>query len=404
MSKTMSTITFEELKAKYANKLTKDVEVSCRILAKLKDGYIVDINEDWEGFIPSTHLTSEEVNQNEELKAVVLSGPDKSDRYLVSPRALKEKEIWGKLEQLRLEENSFKVTIAKVIKGGAEVFIDSIRAFLPGRYIRLPGIAQENWIGQEIEVLIEEINQKERKLILNQKKAVDLEKQRKAEDTLLKLKEGDVITAPVLRIADFGVFIDLGGIDGLIPASELSWGRYNHPKEVVKVGQEVKAVIFRVEKESQRVALSIKKLLGDPWTQIKSKVEAGMLIYGTVISEAAFGIFVELLPGIEALLHNSEIPEGSEKPKVGSTIIAKVVKLDINQKKIGLSLIDVAQEKIEGVKLQSDESENTPSSNGNGNGNGNNGVDYDSINIPSISLDNFALCSLENETEEALNN
>ena len=242
-------------------------------------------------------------------------------------------------------------------------------------------------------------------MILNQKKAVDLEKQKKAEDTLLKLKEGDIVTAPVLRIADFGVFIDLGGIDGLIPASELSWGRYNHPKEVVKVGQEVKAVIFRVEKESQRVALSIKKLLGDPWTQIKYKVEAGMLIYGTVISEAAFGIFVELLPGIEALLHNSEIPEGSEKPQVGSTIIAKVVKLDINQKKIGLSLIDVTQEKIEGVKLQSDESETAPSSNGNGNGNnGSNGSDYDSINIPSISLDNFALCSLENETEEALNN
>ena len=394
MSKPTSTITFEELKTKYSNKLTKDAEVTCKILAKLKDGYIVDINEDWEGFIPSTHLNIEEVKQNEEFKAAVLSGPDKSDRYLVSPRALKEKETWRKLEQLKLEETSFKVTISKVIKGGAEVFIDSIRAFLPGRYIRLPGISQENWVGQEIEVLIEEINPKERKLILNQKKAIDLERQKKAENTLVKLNEGDVVVATILRIADFGVFIDLGGIDGLIPASELSWGRYNHPKEVVKVGQEVKAVIFRIERESQRVALSIKKLLGDPWAQVKSKVEAGMLIYGTVISEAPFGIFVELIPGVEALLHNSEIPEGMEKPKVGSTIISKVVKLDISQKKIGLTLIDVTQEKNEGIKIE-----------GNSLGtNGNNGNDYDSINIPSISLDNFALCSLENETEEALNN
>lgn len=397
MSKTMSTITFEELKTKYSNKLTKDAEVTCKILAKLKDGYIVDINDDWEGFIPNSHLSDEELKQSENIKAAVLSGPDKSDRYLVSPRALKEKEIWSRLEQLKQEENSFKVTISKVIKGGAEVFIDSIRAFLPGRYIRLPGIAQENWVGQEIEVLVEEINPAERKLILNQKKAIDLDRQRKAESTLQRLKEGDVIEAPVLRIADFGVFIDLGGIDGLIPASELGWGRYNHPKEVVKVGQEIKAVIFRIEKDNHRVALSIKKLLGDPWAQVKSKVELGMLIYGTVISEAPFGLFVELLPGVEALLHNSEIAEGTEKPKIGSTIITKVVKLDISQKKIGLSLADVSEEKNDGLKLESKETENHIT-------NGNGSTDYDSMDIPSISLDNFALCSLENETEEALNN
>ncbi len=391
MSKSMSTITFEDLKAKYENKLSKDSEVKCKILTKIKDGYIVDINDEWEGFIPNSHYEHDETSQNnEEITAVIISGPDKSDRYMVSPRVLKEKAIWENLKKLKEEESSFKVNIAKVIKGGAEVFIDSVRAFLPGRYIRLLGIPQENWVGQEIDVLIEELNQEEKKLILNQKKAIDLDKQKKANEVINNLKEGDIVVAPVLRIADFGVFVGLGGIDGLIPASELSWGRYNHPKEIVNVGDELKAVIFRIEKESQKIALSVKKLLGDPWKQVKSKLDAGMVIEGKVIAEAQFGVFVELLPGIEALLHNSEIPEGIEKPKAGSIITSKIVKLDIDQKKIGLSLFDIDTKATE-TKTPEVKTE----------GNGNNGNIHED-EIPSVSLENFALCSLE--TEEALNN
>lgn len=388
----MSTITFEELKTKYENKLNKDIEVNCKILAKVKDGYIVDLNDEWEGFIPANHILEENLECTNSFKASILSGPDKYDRYLVSPRNLKDKAVWEKLEKLNAEQSVFKAVISKVVKGGVEIFIDSVRGFLPGRYLRLPGIAQENWVNQEIDVLIEELDQKEKKLILNQKKAIDVDKQRKAEATILKLKEGDVISAPVLRIADFGVFVDLGGLDGLIPASELSWGRYNHPKDIVKVGQEIKAIIFRIEKENQRVALSVKQLLGDPWNKIETQIQPGMLIIGTVINEAQFGLFVELKPGVEALLHNSEIPENMEKPKVGSTVTARLIKLDTNHKKIGLSLIDIEPNTPEELKTEVLT-----------NGHSSDKDELSHLELPSISLEDLTLCSLENESE-ILNN
>lgn len=342
--------TFEEVKTKYQNKLTKETEVSCKVLAKLKDGYLVDINNEWEGFIPNSHFINNplsDLSTQEPIPALVISGPDKSDRYMISPKALKEKGVWEKLEKIKEEGTPFKAVISKVIKGGAEVYIESLRAFLPGRYIRLPGISQENWVNQEIEVLIEELDYKEKKIILNQKKAIDQERQKKAEVVIQKLKEGDIVEAPVLRVADFGVFVDLGGLDGLIPASELSWGRFNHPREIVKVGQTIQARIFRIEKDNLRVALSAKQLLGDPWESIEAELEIGSEITGKVISSAPFGLFVELRPGIEALLHNSEIPEGTEKPKISTTITAKLIKIDPDQRKIGLSLRDIAQKMIE---------------------------------------------------------
>ena len=345
----MATTSFEELKTKYQNKLTKDSEAICKILAKIKDGYLVDVNDEWEGFIPNTHIGNNSENEaTEPFKALVISGPDKSDRYMVSPKALKEKGVWEKLEKIKEEGTSFKVTISKAIKGGAEVFIEGLRAFLPGRYIRLPGISQDSWVHQEIDVLVEELDYKEKKIILNQKKAIDIEKQKQAQVTIQKLNEGDIVEAPILRIAEFGVFIDLGGLDGLIPASELSWGRFNHPKDVVKVGQILKARIFRIEKENQRVALSVKQLLGDPWEQIDTEFEIGKYVSGKVIGGASFGYFVELKPGVEALLHVSEIPEGIEKPKVGTVITTKIVKIDVGQRKMGLSIRHVEQEERTG--------------------------------------------------------
>ncbi|MBI3589804.1 MAG: S1 RNA-binding domain-containing protein [Candidatus Melainabacteria bacterium] len=395
----MSATTFEELKNKYQNKLTKENEVTCKFLAKLKDGYLVDVNNEWEGFIPSSHINNAGSEQalQESFQALVISGPDKSDRYMVSPKALKEKQGFEKLEKTKEENTALKVTISKVVKGGAEVFIDGLRAFLPGRYIRLPGISQENWINQEIEVLIEELDYKEKKIILNHKKAIDIEKQKRAEVTIQKLNEGDIVEAPVLRVADFGVFVDLGGLDGLIPASELSWGRFGHPKEVVRTGQVIQARIFRIERGNQRVALSIKQVLGDPWEQIHNELEVDNLVSGKVISEAPFGVFVQLKPGIEALLHNSEIPEGMEKPKVGTVITTKIIKIDLEQRKVGLSFRNIEQ-KIESGEQNQQQQEQTQSPTPES--------DEDSLTIasPQLSLDNLPLCNLEGDTGEKLEN
>ncbi len=350
----MTTITFEELKIKYQSKLEKESEVTCKLLTKIKDGYLIEINDEWEGFLHNNQMLSEseaELHSIGSLKALITSGPDKSERYLVSPKALKERAVWGRLQKFFKEGTVLKVTISKVVKGGAEIYIDGVRAFLPGRYIKLPGISQDNWVNQEIEVLIEELDYKEKNVILNQRKAYELEKQKKAETAIQRLKEGDIVEASVLRIADFGIFVDLGGLDGLIPASELSWGRFVHPKDIYKVGQILTARIFRLEKDSRRVALSVKQVLGDPWEQLDSELAIGKEVSGKVISEAAFGIFVELRPGIEALIHNSEIPEEIDKPKLHSIITAKIIKIDLEQRKIGLSARNIEPRELS-VELQ----------------------------------------------------
>ena len=196
-----------------------------------------------------------------------------------------------------------------------------------------------------------------KKLILNQRKAYDLERQRQAYETIQKLKEGDIVESSVLRITDFGVFVDLGGLDGLIPASELTWGRFSHPKEVTKIGEVLKARIFRIEKENQRVALSVKQILGDPWDEIANEYVIGKQVVGKVVSEANFGLFVELKPGIEGLIHNSEIPENVERPKLNSQVTANVIKIDLDKSKIGLSLRNL-QEATQEVINETKEIEN----------------------------------------------
>lgn len=334
----MTALTFDELKSKYQNKPQINSEVKCKLLAKLKEGCVVDINGEWEGFIPASHVTPDLENNSHEFSALIISGADKSDRFVISPRALKERRVWDELKSLKEGNTLIKVRISKPVKGGAEVFIEGVRGFIPGRYIRLPGLSPETWPSQEITVLIEELNYEEKKLILNQRKAWELQRQKQAIAVLQKLREGDILEVSVVRIADFGVFVDLGGIDGLIPASELSWGRFSHPTEIVQVGQILRARIFRIERENQRIALSVKQLLGDPWEEINLNWQIGKQLKGKIIGGAKFGYFVELKPGIEALLHNSEIPEGVEKPKEGDIIEAKIIKLDVEQRRIGLSL------------------------------------------------------------------
>ena len=397
----MSIVTFEELKNKYQNKLTKDTEVSCKLLAKLKDGYLVEIESEWEGFIHNNHISNGEADLalQDSFKALIISGPDRSDRYLISPKALREKGVWGRLEKQKEEGIPFRVTIAKVIKGGTEVYIDGLRAFLPGRYIRLPGISQDNWVNQEIDVLIEELDYKEKKIILNHKKAVELEKQKRAEVTIQKLKEGDIVEAPALRITDFGVFVDLGGLDGLIPASELSWGRFAHPREACKVGQVIKARIFRIEKENLRVALSVKQLLGDPWEHVEHEIEVGMFITGKVVSEATFGLFIELRPGVEALLHNSEIPEGTEKPKLNSTITSRLIKIDAEERKIGLSLKNMEQEQSTEPRTETPEITEQTSGSQTSNSETENQDEALMLSVSSINLESLALTSSESESK-----
>lgn len=335
----MESITFEDIKNIYGFKLNKEEEVNCRFLLKLKEGYLVDINGLWEGFITNSHMLEDliiDLEQNKEIKALVLSGPDKGDRYLVSPRLLRERSIYDKLQKAKDSVEILTVKISKPVKGGAEVYIEGLRAFLPGRYIRLPGLSPEEWLNKEINVIVEELDLNEKKIILNQKKAMDFERDKIAIETINKLKEGDIVEAKILRVADFGVFVDLGGIDGLVPASELSWGRFSHPGEVAKVGDLVRARVFRVERDNKRIALSVKQLQGDPWEEINWEI--GTELEGKVIGNANFGIFIELVPGVEALLHNREIPEKFEKPKVSEKIKVRILKIDMDERRIGLAL------------------------------------------------------------------
>jgi small subunit ribosomal protein S1 len=155
---------------------------------------------------------------------------------------------------------------------------------------------------------------------------------------LSTLSVGQEVIGKIVRLSDFGVFIDIGGIDALIPASELSWRRFKKPEEILSVGQELRAKIFRIDTEKKKLAASVKDIEPDPWTVIPETLQEGACLNAKVITQAEFGVFLEVLPGVEALLHKSNLPEGMELPAIGDELEVQVISIEVSKKRMGLSL------------------------------------------------------------------
>lgn len=285
-----------------------------------------------------------------DLVVIARIGSDKEGgSYLLSQRRLEARRVWNEIEDKFKAGETIKAPVTQVVKGG--LVVDAgVRGFVPASMVSDHFVEDLNQFkGQELELKIVEIEPSDNRLILSRKELVQAEREAKRQAVMEKLVAGNVVEGKVARLTNFGAFIDLGGVDGLVHVSEISYERVNKPADALKVGQEVKVKVLSVDAEKGRISLSIKQTLPEPWEQVPEQVAEGDVLEGTVKRLTSFGAFVEVLPGVEGLVHISQISHKhiatpNEVLTSGEKVQVKVLSVDAADHRLALS-IKALQEK-----------------------------------------------------------
>jgi small subunit ribosomal protein S1 len=318
------------------------------------EGVAVDIGAKTEGIIPFNQLTEKPLSDEElkgllkpgdEVRVQVLKVDPETGQILLSRKKVEATERWDRIRELYEKGEPVTVTVKEKVKGGVVAELDGIRAFIPASQLdlrRIPNL--DAYVGQQILAKIIELNRKKGQVLLS-RRAVLEEEQKKAKEAFLKsLEPGQVVEGTVVDVTDFGAFVNLGPVDGLVHRSEITWGRFNHPREVLHKGQKVRAQVVSVDPEKERVNLSIKALIPDPWSTVAEKYPVGTRVRGKVVGLTHFGAFVEVEPGLEGLIHISELSwtkrpkHPSEVVKEGDEVEAVVLRLDPAERRLSLGL------------------------------------------------------------------
>ena len=339
------------------------------------DEVLLDIGYKSEGVIPARELSirkdvnpADIVKLGDTIEALVLQKEDKEGRLILSKRRAEYERAWNRVEEKFNKGENVEGEVIEVVKGGLILDI-GLRGFLPASLVDLRRVKDLNaYLGTRIEARVIEMDRNRNNVVLSRR--VVLEEARKAErsEILSKLKPGMRLKGTVSSIVDFGAFVDLGGIDGLIHISELSWNHVNHPSEVVKVGQEVEVQVLDVDLNRERISLGLKQTQEDPWRSLVKKYPVGAIVEGTVTKLVTFGAFVDLGEGIEGLVHISEMAKQhvdapSQVCKVGDKVQVKVMEIDLDRRRISLSMKAAAETlgvEVEVKPLDKPEGEEAP--------------------------------------------
>ena len=320
-----------------------------------RDEVLVDIGYKSEGVIPARELSirrdadpADIVSMGEELEALVLQKEDKDGRLVLSKKRAEYERAWIKIEEKFNAGENVEGEVIEVVKGGLILDI-GLRGFLPASLVDLRRVKDlQMFTGTRLEARVIEMDRNRNNVVLSRR--VVLEEDRKSEraDILGKLTKGMRLTGTVSSIVDFGAFVDLGGIDGLVHISELSWSHVNHPSEVVKVGDEVEVEVLDVDLSRERISLGLKQTTEDPWRQLVKNFPVGAIVEGRVTKLVPFGVFVELGDSVEGLVHISEMANRHvETPEqvtaVGETVDVKVMDIDTDRRRISLSMRSAAE-------------------------------------------------------------
>ncbi|MBI1259487.1 MAG: S1 RNA-binding domain-containing protein [Chloroflexi bacterium] len=293
-----------------------------------------------------------------DLDVMIVRMEDEDGNLVLSVSQAQQTEDWKKAEELLANDEVWDGEVSDANRGGLIVQFGNLRGFVPASHVLdLPRglnederkMRMQRLVGQPISLKVIEVNRKRRRLVFSQRDAQRDSRDARKEVLLDQLHEGEVRKGVVSGLRDFGAFVDLGGADGLIHISELAWHRVNHPKEVLKVGDEVQVYILRLDAEGKRIGLSLKRLQENPWSVVDELYHIGQLVEGVVSRVAQFGAFVSLDPGIEALLHTSQIAEPPpEDPSLvvheGQHLLMRVISIESDKQRLGLSLKEVSDE------------------------------------------------------------
>jgi len=343
--------------AENESKIYVGAHVSAEVIQVSEKDLFLNIGYKRDGIIPK----SETETSNESLKDVYKVGDTISakviklkddDNYVVlSVKEIQREEGYKEIESAFENKTKLNVKVKEAVNGGIIALYKGIRVFIPASHIELFHVENlDEYIGKELEVEIIEYSTKKRqsKIVGSRRTILKKAKEEKEGAIWDKLEQGQTVEGEVKRLTDFGAFIDIEGVDGLLHVSEISWGRVNKPADALKIGDKVKVYILSIDKENKKLSLSMKKLIEDPWNNIEEKYPAGSVVLGKVVRFANFGAFVELEPGVDGLVHISEIShkriaKPSEVLAIGEEVKAKIIDVNGETKKIGLSIREVEE-------------------------------------------------------------
>ncbi|HPZ43018.1 MAG TPA: bifunctional 4-hydroxy-3-methylbut-2-enyl diphosphate reductase/30S ribosomal protein S1 [Bacillota bacterium] len=321
------------------------------------DEVMVDVGAKSEGIIPARELSCCEVTSLEdivkvgdEIEVYVLKAEDNEGKLILSKEKADAEKAWVKLEEALNTQEPVEGTVREVVKGGLLVDV-GVRAFLPASLVDMGYVEDlSKYLGQVIKARVIELNRSRKKVILSRKAVLEEEYARRREELLASLQENQVVKGVVRRLTQFGAFVDIGGVDGLLHISEMSWHRINHPSEVVNVGDEIEVMVLKIDRENEKISLGLKQVLPNPWDTVAEKYPVGSIVKAKVVRLAPFGAFVQLEPGVEGLVHISHLADRhvakpDEVVSEGEEVNVKVLSVDPAEKRIRLSIREVAREK-----------------------------------------------------------
>ena len=329
--------------------------VEGRVVKIDRDEVLLDIGYKSEGVIPSRELSiRNDVDPNtvvklgEHVEALVLTKEDKDGRLILSKKRAQYERAWGKIEAVKEADGIVKGMVIEVVKGGLIVDI-GLRGFLPASLVELRRVRDlQPYVGREVEAKIIELDKNRNNVVLSRRAFLEETQKDQREQFLDNLRPGEVRKGVVSSVVNFGAFVDLRGMDGLIHVSELSWKHVDHPNQVVQVGDEVTVQVLEVDLDRERISLSLKATQQDPWQEFASNHRVGELVYGRVTKLVPFGSFVQVGDGIEGLVHISEMsahhieaPEQVVTP--GEELWVKIIDLDLSRRRISLSIKQAAE-------------------------------------------------------------
>ncbi len=323
------------------------------VIKRENGGYLVSVKgAKTEAFLPDKEIGNQDENADklqigDVREFYVLKEENDDEAMQLSLKRIAYAQAWAQLNDAKNVGDTILAKVVSIVKGGVLVDVADLKGFIPSSQLRT-GTPFEGLVDTKIEVKVLEADPKKNKLILSQRLAVAEQRNQVVDDVISKLEEDMVVKGNVVRITDFGAFVDINGIDGLLPISEISWQRIKHPSDVLALGDSIEVKIIKIDQELKRISLSLKRMTENPWQQIEGKFEEGQIVKGTVNKVATFGAFINIFPGVEALLPIAEMLGENPNPfnlyKVGDEVEVLIKKFTPQEHRIALSVKDMKKD------------------------------------------------------------
>ena len=360
---TVANVSKEELDKAYDETLNKVADhqvVEGKVISVDKKEVVVNIGYKSDGIIPATEFRyNPDLKEGDVVEVYVESAEDKKGQLLLSHKKARLSKAWDRVNEALDKEEIVQGFIKCRTKGGMIVDVFGIEAFLPGSQIDVHPIRDyDQFVGKTMEFKIVKINQEFRNVVVSHKALIEQELEAQKQEIISKLEKGQILEGTVKNITSYGVFVDLGGVDGLVHITDLSWGRVDDPKKVVELDQKINVVILDFDEEKKRIALGLKQLTPHPWDALDKNLKVGDKITGKVVVIADYGAFVEVQPGVEGLIHVSEMSwsqhlrSAQEFLKVGDEVEAVILTLDRDERKMSLGIKQLKEDPWEAIDVK----------------------------------------------------